>query len=94
MKGRTSIVIAHRLSTILAADVILVIDHGRLVERGNHAELLALDGLYATLYRQQFRDPPKMQAPSPAEEPVAGARRGQWRRRSDAELAEAAASQR
>jgi ATP-binding cassette, subfamily B, bacterial len=94
MKGRTSIVIAHRLSTILAADVILVIDHGRLVERGNHAELLALNGLYATLYRQQFRDPPKMQAPSPAEEPVAGARRGPWRRRSDAELAEAAASQR
>jgi ATP-binding cassette subfamily B protein len=43
------------LSTILAADVILVFDRGRLVERGAHAELLALGGLYATLYRTQFQ---------------------------------------
>ena len=55
MKGRTSLVIAHRLSTILAADVILVMQHGRLVERGTHAELLAQGGLYATLYETQFR---------------------------------------
>ncbi|MHB0870125.1 MAG: ABC transporter ATP-binding protein [Chloroflexota bacterium] len=57
MVGRTSLVIAHRLSTILAADVILVIDEGRLVEQGTHHELLALGGLYANLYETQFRQP-------------------------------------
>lgn len=55
MRGRTSLVIAHRLSTILAADVILVMKDGRLVEQGTHSELLALDGLYAELYETQFR---------------------------------------
>ena len=55
LKERTSIVIAHRLSTILAADVILVVDGGKLVERGSHAELLARNGLYARLYNTQFR---------------------------------------
>jgi len=54
MQARTSLVIAHRLSTVLAADVILVLDRGRLVEHGSHAELLARNGLYASLYRTQF----------------------------------------
>jgi len=52
--NRTSLVIAHRLSTILSADTILVLDHGRLVEQGTHAELLAHGGLYADLYETQF----------------------------------------
>jgi ATP-binding cassette, subfamily B, bacterial len=54
MAGRTSIVIAHRLSTILAADQILVMDRGQIVERGTHRELLAQGGLYAHLYETQF----------------------------------------
>ena len=56
MAGRTSIVIAHRLSTILAADLILVIDRGRIVERGTHASLLSANGLYAQLYQAQFAE--------------------------------------
>ncbi len=56
MAGRTSIVIAHRLSTILAADQILVIDRGKIVEAGTHPELLGLNGLYAHLYQTQFAD--------------------------------------
>jgi len=55
MAGRTSIVIAHRLSTILAADLILVMDRGKIVERGTHDELIASGGLYSQLYETQFR---------------------------------------
>jgi ATP-binding cassette subfamily B protein len=55
MAGRTSIVIAHRLSTILSADIILVMDRGRIVERGAHQELLNQKGLYASLYHTQFK---------------------------------------
>ncbi len=54
MKGRTTLVIAHRLSTILAADLILVVDHGQIVERGTHRALLKLRGVYAQLYNEQF----------------------------------------
>ena len=58
LRGRTSIVIAHRLSTIRDADLILVIEAGEIVERGNHAALLAAGGRYADLYQGQFRDSP------------------------------------
>jgi ATP-binding cassette, subfamily B, multidrug efflux pump len=57
LKGRTSVVIAHRLSTIRDADLILVIENGRVAERGTHASLLAAGGRYAELYRRQFREP-------------------------------------
>jgi ATP-binding cassette subfamily B protein len=53
--GRTSLVIAHRLSTVREADMILVLDHGRIVERGRHDELIVAGGLYAELYRIQFK---------------------------------------
>ena len=71
MQGRTSLVIAHRLSTILAADVILVMNQGRLVEQGYgsetrsaHEVLLAQGGLYADLYQTQFRYSPDSVATS------------------------------
>jgi ATP-binding cassette subfamily B protein len=54
---RTSFVIAHRLSTIRDADLILVMEHGSIVEKGTHDELVALDGSYAALYRSQFSGP-------------------------------------
>ena len=53
-RGRTTLVIAHRLSTVLDSDQIVVMDRGRIVEQGTHAELLALGGLYADLYALQF----------------------------------------
>jgi subfamily B ATP-binding cassette protein MsbA len=56
MQGRTTLVIAHRLSTVERADRIVVMDAGRMVETGTHAELLARDGQYAVLYRMQFNE--------------------------------------
>jgi ATP-binding cassette subfamily B protein len=56
LEGRTAVVIAHRLSTIRAADVILVVEDGRIVERGTHTELLSAEGRYAELYRTQFAE--------------------------------------
>ena len=64
MAERTSIVIAHRLSTILAADLILVFDHGKIVEQGTHAILLAQGGLYAKLYQTQHRRADREGAPA------------------------------
>jgi ATP-binding cassette subfamily B protein len=54
LEGRTSLVIAHRLSTILNADVILVVEDGRITQQGSHEELLAQGGTYGTLYATQF----------------------------------------
>jgi subfamily B ATP-binding cassette protein MsbA len=56
MEGRTSLVIAHRLTTVEHADLIVVMDQGRIVERGTHAELIALGKVYAGLYQRSFED--------------------------------------
>ena len=54
MKGRTTFMVAHRLSTVIDADIILVIERGKIIEKGNHTELLLLKGTYYELYRNQF----------------------------------------
>jgi subfamily B ATP-binding cassette protein MsbA len=58
MRDRTTLVIAHRLSTIEHADQIAVMDHGKIVERGTHSELIAIGGHYAALHRMQFNERP------------------------------------
>jgi ATP-binding cassette subfamily B protein len=58
MEGKTSFVIAHRLSTIKKAHTILVMNHGKIVEQGNHKELLSKNGVYAELYNSQFLNQP------------------------------------
>ena len=70
MEGRTSVVIAHRLSTVTHADIIFVVDNGRIVEQGTHAELMARGGAYKTLYDMQFDDEPN---PTTTNEPVPAA---------------------
>jgi ATP-binding cassette subfamily B protein len=62
MRGRTSLVVAHRLSTILKADVIFVVESGRIVESGKHTDLLARGGPYARLYWEQFRNQKRQEA--------------------------------
>lgn len=67
LAGRSSLVIAHRLSTILRADLILVMERGRIAERGTHEELLARGGLYAALYEEQFRETERVEMTLEAE---------------------------
>jgi ABC-type multidrug transport system fused ATPase/permease subunit len=71
MANRTSIVIAHRLSTIVHADQILVLDHGRVIERGSHDELLALDQKYAQLCRQSLLESSPQREAGPQQEILA-----------------------
>ena len=65
--GRTTFIIAHRLSTVRRADRLIVLDRGRLVEEGSHAELLARGGLYTRLYQNQFREGDTLWEPAAAE---------------------------
>jgi ABC-type multidrug transport system fused ATPase/permease subunit len=68
LAGRTAIVIAHRLSTIRDADLVLVIEDGRVVERGTHPQLLAAGGRYAELYETQFEDGDQQEEEQPEQE--------------------------
>ena len=78
LAGRTSLVIAHRLSTVREADQLLVIDDGRIVQHGTHAELLAAGGLYADLYRTQFADQDEGDDGGPGTAGRAGPGTGPW----------------
>ena len=69
-QGRTSFVIAHRLSTIRDADIILVMEHGDIVEQGDHASLLAARGAYHELYQSQFSGPSEADEPAVHRDPL------------------------
>jgi ABC-type multidrug transport system fused ATPase/permease subunit len=82
MEGRTTFVIAHRLSTVKRADLILVMDGGRIVEQGTHRQLLAKNGLYAEIYNLQLRDQERLREEMEAVDPDTLRTLGQEKRRA------------